>query len=201
MTLAAASAASETRHWVPVAGKSQVSFAGSFALGNFTGSSEQIGGGFDVDPTDLRVGVTGSLQIVVTTLKTGADGRDRDLWKSLAAERYPEIRLTVERIEPSFPSVAERSDVLGTIFGHMIIHGVDRPLSFPGRVRWRDHGLWVRGEGELKMSDFGIVPPRKLFLQVEDAVRVAFDVQLGEEGAMRSGRMKNPTVVRRPTAP
>jgi hypothetical protein len=63
----------------------------------------------------------------------------------------------------------------------MTIHGVDRPMSFPGRVRWRDHGLWVRGEGELKMSDFGIVPPRKLFLQVEDVVRVSFDVQLAEE--------------------
>jgi polyisoprenoid-binding protein YceI len=186
MTLAAAPAASETKHWAPVSGKSQVAFVASFALGNFSGSSELIGGGFAADPTDLRLGVTGSLQINVTTLKTGADGRDRDLWKSLAADRYPEIRFTVERVEPSFPSVAERSDVLGTIFGHMAIHGVDRPMSFPGRVRWRDHGLWVRGEGELRMSDFGIVPPRKLFLQVEDIVRVSFDVQLGEDGANTS---------------
>ena len=36
------------------------------------------------------------------------------------------------------------------------------------------------------MSDFGIVAPRKLFLQVEDIVRVSFDVQLGEDGANTS---------------
>ena len=179
--LTARPASAELKHWVPVSGKSQVAFTVSFALGNFSGLSERMGGGFNVDPADLRQGVAGSLVINVTTIKTGADGRDRDLWKSLGTEQYPDIRFTVERIEVSFPSIAERSDVLGTIFGRMTIHGVDRATSFPGRVRSRDRGLWVRGEGELKMSDFGIVPPRKMFFQVEDIVRVSFDVQLAEE--------------------
>jgi len=182
--LTAAPVSAEPKHWVPVSGKSQISFTVPFALGNFSGLSEKVGGGFDVDPADLRQGVTGSLVITVTSIKTGADGRDRDLWKSLAVEQYPDIRFTVERVEVSFPSIAERSDVLGTIFGRMTIHGVERVTSFPGRVRFRDRGLWVRGEGEIKMSDFGIVPPRKMFLQVEDIVQVSFDVQLAEDSAI-----------------
>ena len=181
ITLATALAAGEPRRWVPLAGKGQVSFAASFALGSFTGRTEYVGGGFDADPADLRQGVTGALWINAATLRTGVEARDRDLWRSLAVDRHPEIRFTVERVEASFPSITDRSDVLVTIDGRMVIRGVDRLMTFPGRVRWRDDGLWVRGERELRMSDFGIVPPRKLFFQVEDAVLVNFDVQLVED--------------------
>jgi hypothetical protein len=54
-------------------------------------------------------------------------------------------------------------------------------MTFPARVRLRDEKLWVRGEGELKMTDFGMMPPKRLFLEVGDRVRVAFDVTLAPD--------------------
>lgn len=177
----------EPRRWVTVAGKSEVSFTASFPLGNFTGRTEGVGGVFRADPQNLRQVVSGSLQVNPATLKTGDNGRDRDMWKLLAVERYAEIRFTVERVEPSFPSVADRSDVLVTITGRMLIRGVERPLVFPGRVRRRNNGLWVRGETQIKMSEFGISPPSRFFFQVADTVLVGFDVQLQEE--IRPGRL------------
>lgn len=161
-----------------VAAKSQVSFDASFPLGNFTGRTGDLGGEFRADQADLRQGVTGALRVSSATLRTGVEGRDRDMWKALAVEHYPEIRFTLDHVDASFPAVTDRSDVLLTISGRMVIRGVEHPMAFPGRVRRRDDALWVRGESELKMSDFGIKPPKKLFLQVADAVRVSFDLVL-----------------------
>ena len=187
VALATRAADSEPRRWVTVAGKSEVSFAATHTLGNFIGRTESVTGVFRADPENLRRPVSGSLQVNPATLKTGDDSRDRDMLKLLAVEKFSEIRFSVERVEPSFPSVAERSDVLLTITGQILIRGVERPLAFSGRVRRRDNGLWVRGETEIKMSDFGISPPSRWFLQVGDVVLVGFDVQLHEE--IRPGRL------------
>jgi len=177
----------EPRRWVTVAGKSEVSFAASFPLGNFTGRTETVNGVFRADPENLRQTVSGSLQVDAATLKTGDTGRDREMRKLLAVERYQEIRFTIESVGASYPSVAERSDVLLSITGRMQIRGMERPMVFPGRVRWRSNGLWVRGETQIKMRDFGIPAPSRLFFQVADSVLVGFDVQLGEE--IRPGRL------------
>ncbi len=181
LALTTAPAGGEPNRWMTVAGKSQVSFDASFPLGNFTGRTGDLGGEFRADQADLRQGVTGVLRVSPATLRTGVEGRDRDMRKALAVERYPEIRFTLGHVEASFPSVTDRSDVLLTISGRMLIRGVERPMAFPGRVRRRDDALWVRGESELKMSDFGIKPPKKFFLQVADGVRVSFDLLLVPE--------------------
>jgi polyisoprenoid-binding protein YceI len=100
------------------------------------------------------------------------------MWRALSAERYPEIRFSVQRVEASFPSVADRSDMLLTISGLMQISGVERSVVVPGRVRLQDNRLWVRGETRLQMRDFGIDPPRRFFLRVSDSVLVSFDLLL-----------------------
>ena len=177
----AAPAAAEPKRWTTVAGKSHVAFDASFALGDFTGSTEDVAGEFLADPADLRQHVAGVLRVNPATLRTGVSGRDLDMRRVLAVVPYPEIRFTVERVEPSFPSVTDRSDLLLSISGLMLIHGVERPLVFPGRVRLRDDRLWVRGERWLKMSDFGIKPPKRFFLEVADSVLVRFDLLLAAE--------------------
>jgi polyisoprenoid-binding protein YceI len=176
--LVVAPAGAQSRRWAAVAGKSSAGFRASFPLGEFSGRTEDVSGEFETDVTDLRKGVTGVLSVKAATLRTGDTGRDRDMRKALAVAEYPEIRFTVQQVDASFPSLADRSDVLLTIRGVMSIHGVERPMTFPGRARLRDDTLWVRGETELRMSDFGITPPTRLLLRVKDTVFVEFDVRL-----------------------
>ena len=178
MALASSCADAELKHWTTVGAQSSVSFDGSFALGDFSGRTDDVVGEFTADPADLRGGVNGALRVNPAALRTGVAGRDRDMWRTLAVSRHPEIRFTVDRVEASFPSVTERSDVVLTISGVMAIHGMERPMRFPGRVRLRDGRLWVRGEGQLRMSDFGIEPPRRFFLKVSDRVLVRFEIVL-----------------------
>jgi len=176
-----APADADLRRWTPVAAKSEVTFTASFPLGDFTGRTGELTGEFRADPADLRLGVTGNLRVAVAGLRTGISGRDRDMLRAFAAEQYPEIRFTLERVDASFPSITDRSDVLLTISGVMAIRGVERAMIFPGRARVRDDKLWVRGENELRMSEFGIRPPSRFFLDVKDVVRVSFDVTLAPE--------------------
>ena len=163
---------------MPVAGKCQVAFGATFPLRDFSGRTESLSGEFVTDPSDLRQGATGILRISVTGLRTGVDGRDRDMWKALEAERFPQVRFAVEHVEPSFHSVTDKADVLLTIRGQMVIRNVERPMTFLGRVRFRDERLWVRGESTLRMTDFGITPPKRFFLAVRDQVTVSFDLTL-----------------------
>jgi polyisoprenoid-binding protein YceI len=171
-------AEADLRRWTPVAGQSEVGFRASFPLGDFAGRTQEISGEVRADPSDLRQGISGEVQIRPSGLRTGDDARDRDMYKTLAIDRFPEIRFTVIQVEASFPSMTDRADVLLTVSGVMSIRGVKRPMAFPARVRLRDDKLWVRGEGELKMSEFGIRPPSRLFLDVKDAVVVSFDLLL-----------------------
>jgi polyisoprenoid-binding protein YceI len=175
---AATLAEAEAKRWATVAGRSQVSFDASFPLGDFAGRAGDVAGEFWGDPADLRQGVTGALRVKIMALHTGVDGRDRDMWRALSAERYPEIRFSVQRVEASFPSVTDRSDVLLTISGLMQMRGVERAVVLPGRVRLQGNRLWVRGETRLQMRDFGIDPPRRFFLRVADSVLVSFDLLL-----------------------
>jgi polyisoprenoid-binding protein YceI len=177
----AASAHAEPKRWTPVVGKSHVSFDASFRLGDFSGHTDDVSGEFQIDTADVRQGVAGVLRVNPATLRTGVEGRDRDLRKVMEVERYPEIRFTIDHVESSFPSVTDRSDILLTIDGVMMIHGVEHRMTFPGRARVQDARLWVRGENRLKMTDFGITPPSKLFMRVADTVLVSFDVLLAAQ--------------------
>jgi polyisoprenoid-binding protein YceI len=178
--ISASGAWSEPRRWTPAPGKCEVFFDATHPLGPFSGRTENVQGEFQLDPSDLKLGLTGSLRISARGLKTGEESRDRAMQKALGVDQYPEIRYTIDTVEASFASVSERPDVLLTINGRLTIHGVERPVPFPGRVRRRDDGLWVRGETKIKMTDFGISPPRRLFFKVNDTVLVSFDVLLVE---------------------
>jgi polyisoprenoid-binding protein YceI len=178
--LMARGAEAEVRRWAPIAGKSEVGFAASFPLGNFTGITQDVDGQFAADPADLRVGVTGHLLVKASTLRTGNGSRDRDMQEALSVDRFPEIRFTVQQVAASFPSATDRADVLLTISGLMRIHGIERPISFPARLRLRDDKVWVRGEAELKMSDYGVKAPSRFFLSVSDRVVASFDLLFAE---------------------
>jgi polyisoprenoid-binding protein YceI len=170
----------ETARWIPIAGQSLVSFDAGFPPGDFSGFGRDLTGEFEADASDLGQGVSGRLTVQVNTISTGSDGRDKDMYKALSADRHPTIYFVIQTVEaPSFPlGVAEHTDTLLTIQGRLSIAGVERVKRFSGRVRFKGGRLWVRGESRFKMSDFGIKPPQYLLFRVKDEVGVGFDLLL-----------------------
>jgi polyisoprenoid-binding protein YceI len=170
----------EPVRWVTVPGQSLVSFDAIFPPADFSGFGRDLSGEFEADANDLSLGVSGHLTVQVTGISTGNEGRDKEMWKALAADRYKAISFVIQTVEaPSFPpGVAEHTDTLLTIQGRLSIAGVERVKRFSGRVRVMHGRLWVRGETRFKMSDFGIKPPQYLLLGVKDEVGVGFDLLL-----------------------
>jgi polyisoprenoid-binding protein YceI len=177
-SLAASPAIAETPRWLTVPGRCFVTVDVDFAPGAFSGFGREVSGELQANPWNLGDGVSGQLTVKVASLSTGVEGRDKEMLKALAAARYSTMAFVIQAVSPSFPSVSEHSDVLLTIQGRLTIAGVDRVKRFSGRVRWKDHRLWVRGETRFKMTDFGIKPPTYLLLSVKDEVGVGFDLLL-----------------------
>ena len=168
----------EPKSYVVIAGKSRVTFDATHLLGNFSGATEAVIGQLRLDPANVPLGAAGRVSADPSSLKTGDDGRDRDLRRTLEPDRYGEIRFSVEEVKSSFPSLAEQADVILRISGVLRIRGVERPITWTARARLEGARIWVRGETDLKLTDFGITPPKRFFLAVGDGVRAGFDLRL-----------------------
>ena len=171
-------ASAETRRWLPNPAKSVVTFDATHRMGDFSGRAEGVTGEFQADITDLRAGITGVARVRVASLRTGNETRDRDMRKVLDVDRFPEIRFTIGSVEPSFNSATPSADTLLTVKGGLAVRGVERPVTFMARVRLREDRIWVRGESRIRLTDFGIEPPSRLFFKVGDEVTIGFDLTL-----------------------
>ena len=176
----AGSARAEAGRWVVESGKSRVGFDAFHPLGNFSGASETPGGEVELDIEDLKKPIKGSLTAPVASLRTGKAGRDKDLRRALDGERHPEIRFRIDKVESSFQSLTENTDVLLTLHGVLTMRGTDRPVSFMGRIRLRQGTLWVRGENRLRPGDFGIPLLRSWLVSMKEYVLATFDLALNK---------------------
>jgi len=173
-------ATAEIQRWNVEAGKSRAGFDAFHRYGNFSASSETPTGEVEADIADLKQPVKGSLRVPVATLRSGKTGRDKDIRSALDVERHPEIRYRIEKLESSFPALAENSDVLLTIHGVLSMRGVERPVTFAGRIRLRQGTLWVRGESFIKPREFGAPLLRDWLLSMKDSVLATFDLVLSK---------------------
>lgn len=174
-------ALAETGRWVVESGKSRVGFDAFHPFGNFTGSSDTPSGEVEVDIEDLKKPIKGSLTAPVTSLRTGKTGWDKDLRRGLDAEHHPEIRFRIEKVESSFASLAENTDVLLSLHGVLFMRGTERPVSFLGRMRLRQGALWVRGEDRIRPGDYGIPLLRSwLVVPIKEYVLAWFDLALNK---------------------
>ncbi len=172
------SAIADTERWVVQSGKSRVGFDAFHSMGNFSGESEMPSGEVELDIDDLKKPIKGTLTAPVASLRTGKAGRDKDLRRALDGERHPEIRYRIDKVESSFQSLTENTDVLLTLHGVLSMRGTERPVSFMGRVRLRQGTLWVRGENRIRPADFGAPPLRSWMVSMKEWVLATFDLVL-----------------------
>ena len=117
-----------------------------------------------VDEADLR-------QIAGLDKQPSADAidgtRHNMLSKVLDAERYPLVQMHVERI-----SNAQALQVSITL------HGVTRTLAIPASIREENGSINVKGNVNLKQTDFGITPFSVMAgaMAVQDQMELRFDL-------------------------
>jgi hypothetical protein len=60
------------------------------------------------------------------------------------------------------------------------MRGVDRQVTFAGRLRQREGTLWVRGESWIRPTDFGVPLLRNWLISMKDGVLATFDLVLSK---------------------
>ena len=171
----------ETQRFTIEPEKSRVSFDAfhPFAFGTFSAAADGPTGEVELDVSDLRQPIKGSLTVPATGLRSGEASRDKDIRRVLDTDHHAEIRYRVEKVDSSFPSLAENNDVILTIHGVLTVKDIDRPTTFAGRIRLRPGGaLWVRGESWVKPRDWGVPLIRSWMISMKDSVLAIFDLTL-----------------------
>ncbi|PIQ82284.1 MAG: hypothetical protein COV76_04490 [Candidatus Omnitrophica bacterium CG11_big_fil_rev_8_21_14_0_20_64_10] len=116
-----------------------------------------------------------AFHLSTASLKSEKTGMDKRMHAALQAETHPTIsyRLTSARIGRAGPDNGFSIETAGIL----TVAGVERPLEGPMRVQLLPDGrLTVDGAAPLKMSDFGIDPPRAMFgtIRSGDAIELSW---------------------------
>jgi polyisoprenoid-binding protein YceI len=149
-----------------------LSFDGRANVGDFTGTTTTLSGEMSGGP-DLSA-VRGWVESPVATLKTGKDRRDRDLLKSMEADKHPTLRFDLDGV------VAQTTgdSVPVTLKGRLSIHGIVRPVELPGSVVLSADHARVRSDFPLNLKDYKIGGLSKMMgmLRMYEDITVHVDV-------------------------
>jgi len=133
-----------------------------------------------------------TLKVPVRSLKSGKDGLDKNLYKTLRADQFPSIdwKLT------SYTATPAKGDTVAIeAQGTLTIAGKERPVTLAARLVPTNAALALEGNYSLKMSDYGIKPPTMMLgaVKVADKIIVRYKLQLipGSETAAPVSTPKN----------
>ncbi len=123
-----------------------------------------------------------ALDVPVRSLLSGEGGLDKNLWKALKSDEYPRIqyRMTSYAVAPATSADSMHVRVEGTLD----VAGVQRPVPLELTAARSPDGIVLEGLSSLKMSDFGVKPPRLFLgaLRVGDRIVVRYHLLVVPRG-------------------
>ncbi|MBA2449658.1 MAG: YceI family protein, partial [Chloroflexi bacterium] len=135
------------------------------------GITKDVTGEIQLEQPNLLRGRILQLRVDLRTLASDSGQRDRIVrGEVLQTDQYPyaEFRST-EVAGPATYRPGEEASF--QVPGMMKIRDQERPLTWDVQARLDGDALTGTGTASLKLSDFGIEPPRLSILTVEDAMR------------------------------
>jgi polyisoprenoid-binding protein YceI len=150
--------------------KGHIEFDSRVPLYTFTGRSDDLNG--RVNLADSTV----DFFLDLTTLKTGIGKRDKDMRITLDTKKYPFAEY-FGRLTTLFDPASEAEQNVH-VEGSFTIHGVSRILNLDGTMQLNGDGLRITVRWELNLLDYEIVPPRILFVKVDQKQRIRLNTVL-----------------------
>lgn len=143
---------------------SRVAFDAKSTLHDFTGVTQNVSGSFRIDFDDPQGAWTGSVRCDATTLKTGVDGRDSNMWEYLDTKNHPAIEFTMVKFEPVKDGVdVAKQTAKGEVVGTMSIRGKQKEVRMPVQLEIdAQKRLIVKGEMPLSLPDYEVPVPSQL---------------------------------------
>ena len=187
---ALAQAIAEERYEPDAASASQITVEGTSTIHDWKAKGEVIHGHLILQeayiaslwsklPSPQKITPRVEVKIPVLSLKSGNSTLDKNMHKALMVQEQPLItyRLEAAEIQPgrNDPEADTERQASIVVKGILAVAGVSQAMEIPVQVRrLPDNKLEVSGETILRMTDFGINPPRLMMgvLRTGDEVHV-----------------------------
>lgn len=174
-------AGANTAHAAPITfhvnpDESSVTFE-TTAVESIIGGTSNIEGDIQLDPDSPNTGASGTIVISAKALKSDNAKRDEHMHaNALESETYPSIRIAAEQVRTEAEHLADGEQATFTVTGTLQLHGQDHEITFTAQVRRDGDTVSLDGETNLMMTDYGITPPRLLFIKVRDLTDIRFHI-------------------------
>ncbi len=153
----------------------------SFESGSIKAHTEVFGDS-SIDPvfkkatSHLSMGETaaslrGSMEVSIADFISDNAKRDSNMRETMESDKFPKASFEIKE-------VVSKGGENVILKGVMSIHGVSKPISFEGSVSEEGSKVRVKAKSSMKMTDYGITPPKMVFLTVRDQVDLNVDVVL-----------------------
>lgn len=118
------------------------------------------------------------VKIAVAGLKSGENGLDKNMRKTMEADKFPDVLYKLGKYDLSKPN--EAGTVTAKTTGELTIAGKTQPVTIDVAFKLGAGAPEVTGSYTLNMSDYGIKPPTLMLgaIKVRDPVTVRFDLVL-----------------------
>ncbi|MEX0684975.1 MAG: YceI family protein [Balneolales bacterium] len=148
----------------------KVEFTSSVPLHEFTGRSEKLTGMIDFEKNLI------DFYLDLTTLYTGNERRDRDMYRTLNVDDYPFAEFTGSLTSPFDQDSREKQ--LVTTSGELTMNGVTRNKVVEGSLQKQGDDLLLEAVWIQDITDHNIEPPGILFYRVRDEMEVKIEATL-----------------------
>lgn len=142
-------------------------------LHTFTGESDRL-----VGLINLETG-TVDFYLDLATLETGIGKRDRDMKETLEVEEYPFAEFFGKLTTDFDPAVTDTQNV--TVKGDFKIHGVEREVEISGKLLNKGDSLLLKAGWMLRLEDYDIIPPKLLFVKVDQEQKIEISAELKKQ--------------------
>jgi polyisoprenoid-binding protein YceI len=135
-------------------------------------------------PSSAQAGIT----IPVRSFKSGKASMDELFLEAMHANTHRDVNYNLLALTPSTAPSAEKGLNRYSSFGTLTINGIERECTLEVALDQLDRGGYrFRGEHNLKMSDYGVIPPETRIPGLEpittgDDVVVRFEWVVGPAG-------------------
>lgn len=139
---------------------------------NAVGIAPGITGDLYLTKDGLASSPKSSFTVDLLTLKSDEALRDRAMRGSLATDRFPTAKFTIDSVTGFPANYSGGKEVELTMTGSMTIRETTKPVTFKVFARQGGDFLTAIADSDFKMSDFGITPPNASITRVEDGVHM-----------------------------
>lgn len=152
---------------------SSIRFLGTSTLHDFEGVAKVLGGEVRVDPARLSATGGGTLWVEAQSLDTDNSSRDEDMRETLAVTQFPRITFELDALEGTLANWTGKLQARG----RFTVRGVAAKKTVKLNVTpAANGGFRAKGKVKLSLAEHKIEPPSVLFVTVDDAIEVQFDV-------------------------